>query len=179
MAGPSYPGQREARGFLSDGNTPASQNGAESLSAAACKWPGPAHLEKAVWVPFIPAQAPVCQRPTSPLISQEEEGLLPWNGPQGWFLCHCRVAGRKWNNGLRNRCRRLNRNCWKPSSPSCGTTEKANLEGQGDQGWRPCSAMKAMLLESGTRVLTESQVLICEVGTIRLLISKVEICITG
>lgn len=143
MAGPSYPGQRAA--------VVSSVTGVPGLSRTtqrAClqqQVSTGAHLGTAVSVPFIPAGLYSPPEAHFPVISQEEEGLLPWNSPQGRFLCHCSVTRRKWSNGPRNRCMRLSGNCWKPSSPSCGTIEKAHLEGQRDQGWSPGSAMEVML----------------------------------
>lgn len=58
---------------------------------------------------------------------------------------------------------------------------KPQLGGQRAQGLSPGSAMEAMLcgVRNKLPILVESRFLICKVETIRLLISKVEICIIG
>ena len=179
MAGPSYPGQREAVASSVRGTPQPPRMAQRAYQQQRVNGPAQRTWKKLSESHSSQLRLLSVRGPLRPSLARRRRGSYHGMAPRAGFFVTAEWQVGNGTMALETDAGRLNRNCWKPSSPSCGTTEKANLEGQGDRGWRPCSAMKAMLLESGTRVLTESQVLICEVGTIRLLISKVEICITG
>lgn len=105
-----------------------------------------------------------------------------WHGPQGCFLWHCRMTGRKRSNDLRNRCMKLNRNCWKSWFTSCGTIKKSLNLGDREtrvwnlaQRWKPCSVGSGTSYQSPQNLSFPT----CKVETVGVLISKVEICTIG